>query len=62
MSSISVGSTSDAAAAFSLARNRLREALQSPSGKLTLSPEIVVPQPTDPTAILLQGSQIDRLS
>lgn len=62
ISSKSVGSTSDAAAAFSLARNRLKEALQSPSGKLTLSPEIVIPQPTDPTAILLQGSQIEKLS
>ena len=44
------------------ARARLFEALSSPSGKLTLSPEIVIPEPTDPTAILLQASGITTLS
>lgn len=45
-----------------LARSRLQEALSSPSGKLTLSPEIIIPDPTEPTAILLQTSAIQALS
>jgi hypothetical protein len=45
-----------------MARGRLLEALSSPSGKLTLSPEIVVPEPSDPTAILLQSSLITTMS
>ena len=45
-----------------LARSRLHEALSSPSGKLTLSPELIIPEPTDPTAILLQTSAIQTLS
>jgi hypothetical protein len=45
-----------------LARSRLHEALSSPSGKLTLSPELVIPDPTDPTAILLQSSIIQSMS
>lgn len=44
------------------ARGRLVEALRSPAGKLTLSPEIVIPDPNDPTAILLQSSLITTLS
>lgn len=45
-----------------LARSRLQEALASPSGKLTLSPELIIPEPTDPTAILLQTSALQTLS
>jgi hypothetical protein len=45
-----------------LSRGRLSEALLSPSGKLTLSPEIVVPEPENPTAILLQSSAVQQLS
>ena len=48
--------------AADLARSRLVEALSSPSGKLTLSPEIVIPEPTSPTAILLQTTEINSLS
>lgn len=44
------------------ARSRLVEALSSPSGKLTLSPEIVIPEPSNPTAILLQSSLITTMS
>lgn len=44
------------------ARGRLFEALSSPSGKLTLCPEIVIPDPSDPTAILLQASLIMNMS
>ena len=46
----------------SLTRSRLSEALSSPSGKLTLSPELVIPEPANPTAILLQASQVKQLS
>jgi len=59
MSSSSSTSTSEMA---QLNRGRLLEALSSPSGKLTISPEIVIPEPTDPTAILLQASAIKTLS
>lgn len=52
----------DATETSRLARARLHEALYSPSGKLTLSPEIVIPEPTDPTAILLQASGVTTLS
>lgn len=45
-----------------MAKSRLSEALLSPSGKLTLSPEIVIPEPSDPTAFLLQTSAIQKLS
>ena len=45
-----------------LNRGRLSESLLSPSGKLTLSPEIVVPEPESSTAILLQSSAVQQLS
>lgn len=48
--------------AATLTRSRLLEALSSPSGKLTISPEIVIPEPSDPTAILLQTDAINTLS
>ena len=41
---------------------RIQEALSSVAGKLTLSPEIIVPIPTDMTAILLQADAIKTLS
>lgn len=44
------------------ARSRLSEALSSPSGKLTLSPEILIPEPNDPTAILLLSADIKTMS
>lgn len=44
------------------AKSRLFEALRSPSGKLTLSPEVVVPEPTDATAILLMATGIGTMS
>lgn len=43
-------------------RSRLFEALRSPSGKLTLSPEIVIPEPSDPTAILLLSTDVQTMS
>lgn len=45
-----------------LNKSRLQEALSSASGKLTLSPEIIIPIPTDMTAILLQTNAIQTLS
>jgi hypothetical protein len=45
-----------------VARGRLFEALSSPSGKLTLSPEIIIPEPSNPTAILLQATAITAMS
>jgi hypothetical protein len=32
------------------------------ANKLTLSPEIIIPEPTDPTALLLQSTEITKLS
>ena len=45
-----------------LTRGRLYEALRSPSGKLTYSPEIIIPEPSDPTALLLQGNEVKKIS
>ena len=45
-----------------LTRAMLQQAMSSPSGKLTLSPEIMVPDARDPTAILLQGPAVTSLS
>lgn len=45
-----------------IVRGRLLEGLASPSGKLTISPEIIIPEPNDPTAILLQNNAITTLS
>jgi len=45
-----------------MAKGRLVDALKSPAGKLTLSPEILIPEPIDTTAILLQSSLITSLS
>lgn len=53
---------SSLSAVSDVSKGRLRDALSSLSGKLTLSPEIVIPEPTDPTAILLQSNAIKVLS
>jgi hypothetical protein len=58
-SSTSNALTFDAA---QLTRSRLTEAFSSPSGKLTLSPEILLEDPINPTAILLQSSAVTTLS
>ena len=44
------------------ARSRLAEAFSSPSKKLTLHPELVLPEPSDPTALLLRASEVTKLS
>ena len=46
----------------SISRARLQQAFASPSGKLTYSPELVIAEPTDPTAILLQTNALQTLS
>jgi hypothetical protein len=43
-------------------RGRIHQALLSPSGKLTYIPELVIPDPSDPTAILLQTNAVQTLS
>lgn len=45
-----------------LAKARLQESLSSPAKKLTLSPEIIITEPTDPTALLLQSTEVTKLS
>lgn len=54
--------SSSAASAAQVTRCRLVDAFSSPSGKLTLSPEIVIPEPSNPTAILLQATAVANLS
>eukprot|EP00522_Entomoneis_paludosa_P015539 CAMPEP_0172445298 /NCGR_PEP_ID=MMETSP1065-20121228/5152_1 /TAXON_ID=265537 /ORGANISM="Amphiprora paludosa, Strain CCMP125" /LENGTH=360 /DNA_ID=CAMNT_0013196097 /DNA_START=79 /DNA_END=1161 /DNA_ORIENTATION=+ len=46
----------------SLSRALLSQSFSSPSGKLTFSPEIIIPEPSDPTAILLQSNAVQGLS
>jgi hypothetical protein len=46
----------------SVTKARLAQAMSSPSGKMTISPEIAVPEPSDPTKILLQQSELPKLS
>lgn len=45
-----------------MARLRLADAFRSPSGKITLHPELVLPEPSDPTALLLRSTEIAKLS
>jgi hypothetical protein len=45
-----------------VSRNKLAAALASPSGKLTLSPELVIPEPRDATSILLLSNAVQTLS
>lgn len=40
----------------------LQSSLSSIAKKLTLSPEIIIPEPTDPTALLLQSTEITKMS
>ena len=51
-----------ASEAAQLSRGRLLESLSSPSGKLTISPEVMIPEPQNPTAILLQTDAVQTLS
>jgi len=46
----------------SVTKARLVQGVSSPSGKMTICPEIVIPNPEDPTAILLQQSSLSKLS
>jgi hypothetical protein len=55
-------STSSPSETLQLAKSRLHDSLKSLSGKLTLSPEIAIPEPKDPTAVLLQSTAITQLS
>lgn len=55
-------STSSSSETLHLAKSRLHESLKSLSGKLTLSPEIEIPEPKDPTAVLLLSTAITQLS
>lgn len=45
-----------------LSRKRLEAAFASPSGKLTLSAELVIPEPRDATSILLLSNAVQTLS
>ena len=45
-----------------VSRGRLQQAFSSPSGKLTYSPELIIPEPNDPTAILLLSNAVQNLS
>ena len=59
---ISSTSVSGFSADADLTRGRLSQAFSSPSGKLTFSPEIVIPEPQDPTALLLLSNAVQTLS
>lgn len=56
------GLSSTTLEAPNLSKGRLRESLSSISKKITISPEIVVPEPSDPTALLLQSTEVTKLS
>jgi len=45
-----------------IARLRLADAFRSPSGKITLHPELILPEPSDPTALLLRSTEVTKLS
>jgi hypothetical protein len=55
-------SSSNSAANLQLKFNKLNAALSSPSGKLTYSPEILIPEPRDATSILLLTNSVQTLS
>ena len=57
-----LSSLSSSTEAANLARGRLQETLSSIANKITLSPEIIVPEPSDPTALLLQSTEVSKLS
>lgn len=55
--------SSSTATASNNRRNRLSQALSSPvQGKVSISPEISIPESFDPTALLLQTTHINHLS
>lgn len=56
--------TQASALAPSYERNHsiLQQSLSSIANKLTLSPEIIIPEPSDPTALLLQKTEIEKMS
>mmetsp|Transcript_19776 Transcript_19776/g.24395 ORF Transcript_19776/g.24395 Transcript_19776/m.24395 type:complete len:367 (+) Transcript_19776:111-1211(+) len=51
-----------ASEAANVAKRRLQESLSSLSNKMTISPEIIIPEPTDPTALLLQSTDVTKIS
>ena len=54
--------SSSASDTANLAKGRLQEALSSIAKKTTISPEIIIPEPSDPTALLLQSTEVTKLS
>lgn len=62
VSHVSAFSAAAQSEAATMAKLILQQSLSSPSGKLTFSPEIVIPEPTDPTALLLQATEVTKLS
>ena len=59
---VSALSSSNPASDLHLKFNKLHAALASPSGKLTYSPEILIPEPRDATSILLLTNSVQTLS
>lgn len=45
-----------------MAKLELKQSLSSIANKMTLSPEIIIPEPTDPTALLLQSTEVSKMS
>lgn len=45
-----------------MARSRVSEAFRTPSKKLSLHPELILPEPSDPTALLLRSTEVTKLS
>ena len=56
------GAAASLSADADVTRSRLSQAFLSPSGKLTFSPELVIPEPSDPTAILLLSNAVQTFS
>ena len=61
---IALNPVANALSAEVASRNRsiLQSSLASIANKLTLSPEIIIPEPTDPTALLLQSTEVSKMS
>jgi hypothetical protein len=59
---VSALSSSNPTSLLELKRIKLNAALASPSGKLTYSPEILIPEPKDATSILLLTNYVQTLS
>eukprot|EP00562_Extubocellulus_spinifer_P004360 CAMPEP_0178523472 /NCGR_PEP_ID=MMETSP0696-20121128/29109_1 /TAXON_ID=265572 /ORGANISM="Extubocellulus spinifer, Strain CCMP396" /LENGTH=92 /DNA_ID=CAMNT_0020154705 /DNA_START=28 /DNA_END=303 /DNA_ORIENTATION=- len=56
-------SSSPRSEAAATAKLILHQSLSSPSGKkLTYTPELSIPEPSDPTALLLQSTEVGKLS